>query len=100
MSAYKRKEKIRELIAKVIKESDADETEIVVIASKEETTRFANSQIHQNVAEQNTEIIVRVLIDGKQGVAQDNRLDCITETLQRASQIARAQEDKVPCGMP
>jgi len=100
MSVYKHKEKIKELMAKAIKASEADETEIVVMAGKEETTRFANSQIHQNVAEQNTEIIVRVLIDGKQGVAQDNRLEHITDALKRAYEIARAQEDKAPAGLP
>ncbi len=38
-------------------------------------TRFANSQVHQNVADHDATLRVRVTMDGRTGVAATNRLD-------------------------
>jgi len=53
----------------------ADEVEAVVSADEARLTRFANSEIHQNVAEVNTTVNLR-FVDGKRvGVMSTNRLD-------------------------
>ncbi|NLI15321.1 MAG: hypothetical protein GX409_03435, partial [candidate division Zixibacteria bacterium] len=58
----------------VISKSAAQQTEVVFIGSYSGTSRFANSTIHQNVAENNTHIYFRSVIDGKIGVASTTSL--------------------------
>jgi PmbA protein len=53
----------------------ADEVEAVVSADEARLTRFANSEIHQNVAETNESMNLRVAIGRRVGVASSNRLD-------------------------
>ena len=48
--------RIREITQKVLSYSKADQTEVVILASDSALTRFANSYIHQNVAERNAEV--------------------------------------------
>ena len=50
-----------------IAQSEADQTEAVFIGSTSGLTRYANSYIHQNVAEANTTVIFRTALDGKIG---------------------------------
>ena len=53
----------------------ATQAEALVMRTDEALTRFANSQIHQNVSESNTSLNLR-FVDGKRiGVASTNRLD-------------------------
>lgn len=53
-------------------------------------TRFAGSMIHQNLAEQDATLRVRVRRDARTGVAVTNRLDAagVKEVVERASAIA------------
>ncbi len=53
----------------------AGETEAVVSVEGAQLTRFANSEIHQNVAETDGSINLRVAIGKRVGVASSNRLD-------------------------
>ena len=56
----------------------ATQAEAVVMRTDEALTRFANSQIHQNVSESNTVLNLR-FVEGKRiGVASTNRLDTRT----------------------
>jgi predicted Zn-dependent protease len=66
----------------VISKSQAQETEAVFIGGYSGTSRFANSTIHQNVAENNTRIYFRSIVDGKIGVASTNSLN--KDDLQRS----------------
>src|SRR6478752_98219 len=52
-------------------------TQLEVILSGEDAslTRFANNGIHQNVAERNTHISIRPVIDGRTARASTNRRD-------------------------
>ena len=43
------------LVGRVLAASTADQTEVLVVGSDSALTRFANSGIHQNVAERNVE---------------------------------------------
>jgi predicted Zn-dependent protease len=67
-------ERIREITQRILDCSTADQTEVVVLAGESELTRFASSRIHQNVAERNVQVRVRVVTGTKVGVASSNDL--------------------------
>jgi PmbA protein len=73
----------------------ASEAEVLVAADDASLTRFANSEIHQNVAESNAELNLRFVVGRRVGVASSNRLD--DEGLRRlaesAGAIARTSEE-------
>jgi predicted Zn-dependent protease len=56
-------------------DAGATEAEALVSDERAQLTRFANSEIHQNVAETNSTINLRVAIGRRVGVASSNRLD-------------------------
>ncbi|HVM30206.1 MAG TPA: TldD/PmbA family protein [Candidatus Limnocylindrales bacterium] len=74
----------------------ATEAEALVLGGSEQLTRFANSEIHQNVAEDNRTISLRFVIGRQVGVASTNRSD--DESLRRlarsAGDIARLQPER------
>lgn len=67
------------------------EAEAVYLARDAALTRFAASRIHQNVAEHDASLRVRVVNSGRTGVASTNRLDDqgIAEVVARATEICR-----------
>jgi predicted Zn-dependent protease len=73
----------------------ATEAEALVLAEDASLTRFANSQIHQNVAETNVTLNLRFVIGKRVGVASTGRTD--DEGLRRlaanAAAIARVVEE-------
>jgi PmbA protein len=73
----------------------ATEAEALVTADDARLTRFANSEIHQNVAETNAQLNLRFVVGKRVGVASSNRLD--DEGLRRlaetAGAIARTSEE-------
>lgn len=66
----------------------ASEAEALVSDERAQLTRFANSEIHQNVAETNGTINLRVAIGKRVGVASSNRTD--DEGLRRLAETAVA----------
>ncbi|MFM2105286.1 MAG: hypothetical protein RL338_318 [Chloroflexota bacterium] len=56
-------------------DAGADEAEAVVLASDSALTRFANSEIHQNVAERSLEVRLRFIRDGRSGVVTADATD-------------------------
>ena len=86
---------IRELLEKAFRISPADETEIVLEAHDSALTRFANNTIHQNVAEVNTEIAVRVVVGKRVGSAITNRLteEALGRAIEEAVAMARLQPE-------
>src|SRR3954454_17197352 len=66
----------------------ASEAEAVVSDERAQLTRFANSEIHQNVAETDVSLNLRVAIGKRVGVASSNRLD--DEGLRRVAEAAVA----------
>ena len=73
----------------------ASESEALVMAEDAALTRFANSQIHQNVSETNVSINLRFVVGKRVGVASTDRTD--DEGLRRlaanAAAIARVVEE-------
>jgi predicted Zn-dependent protease len=64
----------------------ATQAEVLVMSDASQLTRFANSQIHQNVSETDTVLNLR-FVDGKRvGVASTNRID--PESLRRLAESA------------
>ena len=73
----------------------ATEAEALVMAEDASLTRFANSQIHQNVAEVNATINLRFVIGKRVGVASSGRLDDegLRRLAENAGAIARVVEE-------
>jgi PmbA protein len=83
-------EQVLDLAAK----AGASQAEVIIQADDAALTRFANSEIHQNVAESNARLSVR-FIDGQQiGVAATGRFDraALDHVVETAGQIARHVE--------
>ena len=84
---------LREVASRVLKLSDADETEVSIDAVADATTRFANNTIHQNMAEQSLAISVRTVFDGRTARASTNRFDeeSLRAVVAASSEMARQQ---------
>jgi len=84
---------LRRLAERILKLSDADETEVEIEAAADALTRFANNTIHQNVAEQSLSVSVRTVFDGRTARATTNKTD--DESLRRvvaaSATLARSQ---------
>jgi predicted Zn-dependent protease len=89
------KDRMASIVSYVFSRSKADQTEVIVNYYESYLTRFANSQIHQNVAEHNTTVAVRAVVGKKIGVATTNLLAArpLAETVNAALEIARHQAD-------
>ena len=85
--------KILTTLRSVIQKSTADETETVFIGNHSGLTRYANSYIHQNVAESNSTIFFRTVIDGRVGVATTNsfKRNDLLRALNSSLKIAKHQ---------
>lgn len=85
----------RELVDTALRRSGADQTEVVLLAEDSYLTRFANSFVHQNVAERNHTITVRAVFGKRMGLATTNRLDPaeIRRTVEMACRIAKLQRE-------
>jgi PmbA protein len=83
------------LAGRVLAASSADQTEVLVVGSDSALTRFANSGIHQNVAERNVEIRVRAIVGKRSGVATTNDLaeSAVVGVVRRAIEAAQRQPE-------
>jgi PmbA protein len=84
---------LRRIADRILRLSDADETEVSIDAGADALTRFANNTIHQHVAEQFLTISVRTVLDGRTARATTNKTD--EESLRRvvaaSARLARSQ---------
>jgi predicted Zn-dependent protease len=71
------------------------EAEALVMSEDSALTRFANSEIHQNVAETNVTINLRVVVGKRVGVASSGRTDAegLRRLAENAAAIARVVEE-------
>lgn len=88
------KEKLKKIAEKVLELSKAEQTEVILSVSGNALTRFANNEIHQNMAWKDLGISVRVVIDKKIGVASTNSFDerSLKDVVEKATQLAELQE--------
>jgi PmbA protein len=89
------RERVKEVLDRALSLSSADQTEALIMAEDSYLTRFANSEIHQNVAERNGTLFVRVAFGKKIGHSSTNRLgkESIAEVVKRATEIASLQRE-------
>ena len=84
---------LHRLAQRVLRLSDADETEVHIDLVTDALTRFANNTIHQNVAERTLSVSVRTAFDGRTARATTNKTD--DESLRRvvaaSAALARSQ---------
>jgi len=87
--------RIKEIAERVLALSTADQTEVVILGEENRLTRFANSYIHQNVAEKNAQIRVRTVMGKKIGVATTNDLsdEALTQAVESAIGAAKLQRE-------
>lgn len=83
------------LAERILAASSADQTEVVALGMDSALTRFANSGIHQNVAERNVEVRVRAIVGKRAGVATTNDLSesSLGNVVERAVGAARCQPE-------
>lgn len=93
------KEKLKKIADKVLGFSKADQTEVLLSVSDNSLTRFANNQIHQNVAWKDLGISVRIVNfssgkGGQVGVSSTNSFDDsdLAKTVKMAEELARLQK--------
>lgn len=80
--------KLSEIANQIFTFSKADQTEVILTTTDSALTRFANNHIHQNVAESNVQVRIRVVYGKRVGVASSN--DLTPESLKRTVETARA----------
>jgi predicted Zn-dependent protease len=80
-------------LKKLVQDSPADQTEILLLTEDSSLTRFANSAIHQHVAEKNGTMILRVVLGKRIAVLATNILDrsSIKGLLKKAVSLAKVQ---------
>ncbi len=88
------KETALDLLKRVIRESSADQTEALLLTEDSSLTRFAESTIHQHVAERNGTAILRVVSGRRTAVVTTNMLKPaqLRASLERAISLSRMQQ--------
>jgi PmbA protein len=81
------------LLKKVVEESQADQTEALLMTEDSSLTRFARSAVHQHVAEKNGTLIIRVVLGKRIAVVTTNVLQSASpkNALQKAISLAKVQ---------
>jgi PmbA protein len=84
---------LRKISNSVLEASPAQQTEVIVTDRDTALTRFANSEIHQNVSERDIGVRIRIVDDHRVGVASTNQVDAsaLRDALDRAVESARSQ---------
>ncbi len=67
--------RVIDMVLRIAKSTDAEETEVHVDETCDALTRFANNAVHQNVAEHGLTVSVRTVIEGRTARATTNRID-------------------------
>lgn len=82
---------VKLLAERVLSLSRAEQTEVSVYTEDSALTRFANNEIHQNVAQRDATVLVRAGVGRKYGVASTNDLSegGLQSVVDRALEIAR-----------
>jgi len=90
------KNQAKELCQQILQRCGKDPAELVLIYKEHALTRFANNGIHQNVAEHDLTIYLRLLLGKRQGMASTNQLEpaALDDLVLRArANAAASQED-------
>jgi predicted Zn-dependent protease len=91
--------KLKQIAEKILKISKANETEVLLFVSENGLTRFANSEIHQNMAWDDIAVSVRVIVGKNIGVASIGGRDvldkpfALEQMVRQAEKLASFQKD-------
>ncbi len=87
--------RLAEDVVRQAQAAGATEAEALVVAGESALTRFANSEIHQNVASAEVFVNLRYVIGKRVGVASSGRMDAdgLRALVERAGLIARNVEE-------
>ncbi len=90
------KDALQALLRESLKNSPADETELVGYVNSTSLTRFAKSVIHQNVREDNSSIFARGALGKRLGVASTNRptVEAIRSAMETATSMAKESPEQ------
>lgn len=75
------------ILDRVLRAAQADEADAAFISVDQNISRFANSQLHQNMSEESAWLTLRVIVNGAQGVATTTVFD--DDELARTAEVAR-----------
>lgn len=86
----------RQLLLDALRRSPAQQTELVLLSWDGALTRFANNTVHQNVAERDAQVLVRVVLGRRSGSAVTNRLEAgaLDRAVDQAVAAARAAPER------
>ncbi len=76
-----------DIIERALDEANADEADAVFISSDTNISRFANSNIHQNMSEISAELTLRLFVDGAMGVSSTTSFE--REDIAEMADVAR-----------
>jgi PmbA protein len=87
------KEQAGDVFDRIRKLSSADEVEVLFSGGRFALTRFANNTIHQNVAEENHVVSVRVAFGGRTARATTNKFDdeSLRQVVRSSENLAKVQ---------
>ncbi|MFL6301000.1 MAG: TldD/PmbA family protein [Terriglobales bacterium] len=99
------REQAHDIFQRAAKLSEADEVEVLIGGASSALTRFANNTIHQNVADENHVVSIRVAFDQRTARASTNKFDnqSLKRTVEAAEEMARVQHpdsDLLPLADP
>ncbi len=82
---------LMKLLKKLVEQSPADQTEVLLMTEDSSLTRFTPASVHQHVAERNQTLILRVVIGNQVAVVTTNLLgpSSLRPTLEKAVSLAR-----------
>jgi predicted Zn-dependent protease len=76
-----------DVLERALAAAGADEADAAFISSDHNISRFANSQLHQNMSEESASLTLRVIVNGAMGVATTTSFD--DEEIARTAALAR-----------
>ncbi len=69
------KQEAQNLTHEILQRCGSDPAEVILVAQNDVLTRFANNAIHQNVAELDLNLVLKIFINGRVGMAITNRME-------------------------
>ena len=76
-----------DVLDRALAAAGADEADAAFVSSDHNISRFANSQLHQNMSEESASLTLRVIVNGAMGVATTTSFD--DEEIARTAALAR-----------
>lgn len=84
-------DKASDIASAILKNSQAEQTEVVLVGSKSQLTRFARSAVHQNMTEENATVYIKAVVGDRTGRVSTNLLDpdSLKAALRQATEQAK-----------